>query len=250
MSGKTRTRYSISVAIPAYNEESNIESVVTETLELLSTLTDRYEVVVTNDASSDRTREILENLQARYPDKVQVIHHTQNVGTNLSLAEMFRKVRYELVFFLPADKQIRCHSIARYVEAVEKGADVVQGWRTKREDPLHRRFFNWLYRACLKLLLGVSYQDASASDLYKKEILDQIEFYSKGRFLQAEIVFKSACLGYNVVEIPVEHFPRTAGKQTGINAKTTWLSFVDLWQVAPRLRQFRNEHSKLQKVRS
>lgn len=234
-----RTRYSVSVLIPAYNEEANIEGVVAETLEFLSRLTDRYEVVVANDASRDQTGEILDRLQSQNHETLQVIHHTANRGTNLSLAEMFRKARYDLVFYLPADRQILPNSIAAYVEAIEKGADIVQGWRANRVDPSHRSFFNWLYRVCLKLLLGVSYQDASASDMYKKLVLDQIEFYSKGRFLQAEIVFKAACLGYKVVEIPVKHYPRMAGKQTGINIKTTWLSFVDLWRVAPKLRKFK-----------
>ena len=239
MSTPQRTRYSLSVVIPAYNEEANIEVVVLETLQFLRSMTDRYEILVTDDASSDRTGVILDHLQAEYPDAVRIFHHKVNTGTNVALAEMFKKARHELVFFLPADRQILCSSISDYVAAVEEGADVVQGWRAKRVDPGHRWFFNWLYRFFLKLFLGVSYHDASASDMYKKVILDQIEFDSRGRLLQAEIVFKAACLGYKIKEIEVKHYPRTAGKQTGINAKTAWLSLMDLLRVAPKLRRFK-----------
>ena len=228
---------SISIVIPAYNEETNIEDVALESLKVLQSLTNRYEVLVMNDASQDSTGRILDRLAEKYSETIRVFHHLANQGTNLSLIELFRKAQYDLVFFLPADKQILPQSILNYLLAVQRGADIVLGWRVKRRDLLHRSFFNWLYRVATRFLLGVSFRDAAASDLYKKSILDQIPMESRGRLLQAEIAIKAASLGYKVQEIEVAHYPRKSGKQTGIKPKTIWLSFTDLIRVGPKLRR-------------
>ena len=242
-----RTGYSISIVIPAYNEESNIEDVVLESLEVLRKLTDRYEVLVMNDASGDRTGAILDSLAEKFGPAVRVIHHRSNMGTNLSLVELFRHARHELVFFLPADKQIQPDALHRYLPLIEEGsADIVLGWREKRADPAYRLFFNWAYRMLLRFFLDISFKDAAASDLYKKSVLDKIQMESRGRLLQAEIAAKAACLGYRVREVSVEHYPRVAGHQTGVNPKTAWLSFTDLVRVGFKIRALKKKFRRLQ----
>ncbi|HXV28410.1 MAG TPA: glycosyltransferase family 2 protein [bacterium] len=239
--------YSISIVIPAYNEESNIFDVVTDSLNVLESLTDRYEVVVMDDASKDRTGKILDEMAAKNADTVRILHHAINQGTNLSLIELFRSARYELVFFLPADKQILPSSIVSYLETLrDEKVDIVMGVREERADPLHRLFFNWAYRVAMRFLLGLSLRDGTASDLYKKSILDQVPMDSRGRLLQAEIAAAAVSLGYKIKEIPVAHYPRMAGKQTGIHPKTMWLSALDLWQVGSKIRALKRQRLRPQ----
>lgn len=230
----------ISVVIPAYNEEENIQDVVIDSIRVLQTLTSRFEILVMDDGSQDRTREILEHLAQRHPEAVRVFHHQTNQGTNLSLIELFRRAQGDLVFFLPADKQILASSLVNYLAAMEQGADVVLGWRNKRADPFYRSFFNWLYRIVLRIFYGVSFRDAAASDLYKRKVLDGIPMRSRGRLLQGEIAIRAASLGCTVREIPVSHYPRRAGRQTGIRFKTAWLSLTDLWRVGPDLKRLKS----------
>jgi len=239
------TKYNLSIVIPAYNEEANIEEVVRRSLEVLRSLADRYEVVVMDDASRDRTGQILDKLAAQQPNLIRVLHHEKNKGANLSLIELFRAARNELVFFLPADKQILPEAIRNYIPLIERGeADIVLGWRRRRADPFYRALFNRAYLLLLRLFLGIHYQDACASDLYKKSILDQIQMKSWGRLLQAEIATKASLLGYRVKEIEVEHYPRIAGKQTGINPKTAWLSFLDILRLGREIRGLKKERKK------
>lgn len=236
------TKHSLSIVIPAYNEEGNIKEVVLRSLEVLRALTDRYEVLVMDDASRDRTWEILSHLARRFPNQVRVFRHEKNKGTNLSLIELFRSAKNELVFFLPADKQILPEAIQKYIPFIESGeADVVLGWRRRRADPFYRLFFNWAYLMILRLLVGIRYHDACASDLYRKSVLDQIQMESWGRFLQAEIATKASLLGYRIKEIEVDHHPRVAGRQTGIKPKTAWLSFVDIIRLGLKLRKLKQE---------
>lgn len=232
-------KHSVSVVIPAYNEEANIEEVVLDSIRVLEPLTERFEILVMDDASSDRTGDIIERLSKEYPSKVRAFHHTTNRGTNLSLIELFSEAQCELVFFLPADKQILPSSIPNYLSLIDEGADMVLGWRVKRADPFYRLLFNQFYCLLLRLFFGVSFHDAAASDLYKKAILNQIQMRSCGRLLQAEIAIKIASLGYKVLETKVDHYPRKAGRQTGIKPKAAWLSLLDLWRVGPELSKLR-----------
>ena len=232
-----RISQSISIVIPAYNEEANLRDVVLDSLGVLSSLTGRYEVVVMDDASRDRTAGVVEELVRVHPGEVRLLRHEKNHGTNLSLIELFREARSDLVFFLPADKQILPDSIRRYLEVMKKeDADIVMGWRQRRADEPHRAFFNGAFCFLLKLLTGFSYHDAAASDLYKKSVLNQIKMESRGRLLQAEIASKASSLGYRVREVVVEHHPRAAGQQTGIKPKTAWLSLVDLVRLGLKIR--------------
>lgn len=237
MTDSLKVTHSISIVIPAYNEEANIREVVLESLEVLRSLTPRYEILVMDDASQDSTGEIIEDLARQYPGEVRALHHQKNTGTNLSLVELFKAACCDLVFFLPADKQILPESLHRYLERMEKEqADIVMGWRKNRADQSYRAFFNWTFRFLLKILTGFNYHDAAASDLYKKSVLDQIEMESRGRLLQAEIAAKASALGYRVREVEVDHHPRIAGKQTGIKPKTAYLSLMDLLRVGPKIR--------------
>ena len=240
-----KSRYSISVVIPAYNEEANIEDVVRDTLQNLELLTDRYEVLVMDDASKDRTGEIIDRLAKQRPGVVRAFHHGINRGTNPTLIELFGKCQCDLIFFLPADKQILPNSIGRYLSAVENGADIVLGWRAKRADPFYRAFLNGAYCTILRVFFGLSYRDASASDLYKREVLEKIQMESRGRLLQAEIATKAKYLGYRAVEVEVEHYPRKAGKQTGIGPRTAWRSLVDLWRVMPGIMKLKKSQKVL-----
>ena len=240
--------HSFSIVIPAYNEEANIRDVVLDSLKVLASLTDRYEVLVMDDASQDRTGGLIDQLVREHPGTVRAFHHAENRGTNLSLVELFREARHDLVFFLPADKQILPGSLPRYLEVMDQeDADIVMGWRKNRADRRHRAFFNGAFRFLLKALTGFYFHDAAASDLYKKSVLNEVPMESQGRMLQAELAARASARGYRVREVIVEHYPRLAGKQTGINPKTAWLSLVDLVRLGIKIRKLEKlpERSRL-----
>jgi len=110
------SRDSISVAIPAYNEEANLERVVREALRELEKTGREHEVLVVDDGSQDRTGEIADALAAENP-RVRVIHHPENQGWRDALQTLFGHAQGDLVFLIPGDNQ---HDITQLPEFLER----------------------------------------------------------------------------------------------------------------------------------
>lgn len=224
-----RTDKSITIAIPAYNEEGNIRYVVEDSLNVLRNLTNKYEVLVVNDASIDKTGDILGELNNKYPEEVRVINHQENGGTAQALKTLFRNASCELVFYIPADRQNPPGEIINYLPLIENGeADIILGYRVKRADPFYRIVFNKVYHFCLRLFFGLKFRDIETCDLYKKEVLDKIQIESEGVFLKVEIVVKALHMGYKIKEVPIVHYPRIAGRQTGIKPRWAFKAIKDM----------------------
>jgi len=98
-------KYSISLFFPCYNEEANVETQTLKSIDVLSSVTDDYEVIIVNDGSKDRTREIADSLVQQYPTEVKVIHHPTNLGYGAALQSGFRAASKNLVFYTDGDGQ-------------------------------------------------------------------------------------------------------------------------------------------------
>src|SRR5437879_2364240 len=103
----------ITVTFPCYNEEANVGRMIESSLEVLSRIAGRYEVVVSNDGSSDRTREIAEAQAAAHPDVVRVVNQYPNKGYGHALKVGLRAARYEWVFFTDGDCQFDLNEMER-----------------------------------------------------------------------------------------------------------------------------------------
>ena len=103
----------LSYFFPAHNEEANLEGLVEEALEVLPTLAETFEIIAVNDGSKDRTREIADDLAARYPDVVRAVHHPTNYGYGAALRSGFAASRYELIAFTDGDRQFKVVDLGR-----------------------------------------------------------------------------------------------------------------------------------------
>jgi|SRR3989338_8610711 len=102
--------------------------------------------------------------------------------------------------------------------------DMVVGVRTIRRDPMHRLILGWLHNWAICLLYNIKFRDITCGfKLIKKSVLDAIELKSKSGFINAELMIKTIKIGYKIKEVPVKHFPRIRGKQSGARLKT----FID-----------------------
>jgi glycosyltransferase involved in cell wall biosynthesis len=220
------SRDSISVAIPAYNEEANLERAIREALMELDQTGREHEVLVVNDGSQDRTGEIAEALAAENP-RVRVIHHHQNQGWSGALQSLFGHARGDLVFLIPADNQHDMTQLPEFLERI-KGADIVCGWRQHRADPWPRRLTGWLRAAIVRLSFRLPVHDVTWVKLFRREVLRAIPLDATSVFLDDEILIRAHQQGYRLTELPVRHFPRTAGTSTGNRLRVIWRGFLDL----------------------
>ncbi len=220
----------LTVVVPAYNEEGALATVVRNVLRVGAGIADRLEVLVINDGSRDRTREIAESLVAE-DLRVRLINHPFNLGFGASQKSGFGHATQEFITLVPADNQFDVECLGRYVPLIAD-ADVVVGYRVNRGDRFIRRVNTKVFRWVMRALFGVRLRDINWVKLFRKRILDGIDIEFKGIGVDAEVIVKAARRGGRFAELPVSYLPRTTGRSTGdkpLNVIITVLELIILW---------------------
>lgn len=226
---------SISVVFPAFNEEANIENAVSAARAALSGRFDDIEIIVVDDGSTDRTRDVLDRLAAEHADVVAV-HHAQNRGYGAALRSGLYTARKDLVFFSDSDLQFDLDEIAHLIEWIHD-YEIVAGYRVNRADPWNRRFNAWGWNMLVRLVLGLKVRDIDcAFKLFRREVFERVHISAVGAMINTEILVLAKRMRMRIKEVPVSHFPRVAGSQTGANPKVILKAFRELFAMYFRLR--------------
>jgi glycosyltransferase involved in cell wall biosynthesis len=233
MSSAQRTSSSISAVLPAYNEEAIIERTVRHVANVLRGLASDFEVIVTNDGSRDHTAAVLAGLQAREPDlHLLVVSHERNRGYGAALASGFDAATKDLVFLTDGDKQFDVDELREFLPAMDGQTDLVIGWRRNRADPLLRKLNALGWKLLVNLLFGYTARDVDcAFKLFRRRVWQSMTVHSRGATFSAEFLIKARRLGFHVKELPVTHFPRTAGNPTGARPDVIVRAFTELFRL-------------------
>src|ERR1700737_3137598 len=137
-------RPSITAFFPCYNDSGTIGSIVITADRTLRELTDDYEIIVANDASTDNSAAILDELREMYPH-LRVIHHSVNHGYGGNLRSMFAESTKDLIFYTDGDGQYDPAELSDLWPHLGADVDVVQGWKIERHDPMHRKVIGRVY---------------------------------------------------------------------------------------------------------
>jgi glycosyltransferase involved in cell wall biosynthesis len=224
----------ISVFFPAFNEEENISGLVEKTCDFLEHITDKYEVIVVNDGSKDSTGEIAEGIASKR-NQVRVIHHTVNKGYGAALRSGLKGARYDLIFFTDGDGQFDITELKEFLGLIDK-ADVVIGYRIKRQDPFYRLLNARAYGMMIRILFGLDVKDIDcAFKLFRKTVIDEVDIEATGALASAELLIKIKKKGYKIIQKGVNHYPRMAGEQTGARLWVIFRMFKELWKLRKKL---------------
>ncbi|HEY8476291.1 MAG TPA: glycosyltransferase family 2 protein [Chloroflexota bacterium] len=217
----------ISAVLPAYNEEALIAETVASVVAALQELAEDYEVIVVNDGSRDRTAAVVERIAQENP-RVRCVSHAVNMGYGAALATGFGAATHELVFLTDGDKQFDVRELARFLPLIEH-ADLVIGYRSPRRDPWLRCLNGWGWNLLVRLLFGYTARDVDcAFKLFRRDVLRDVRVHSRGATFSAEFLIKARRRGYRIVEQPVSHYPRMAGKATGARPAVILRAFREL----------------------
>lgn len=199
----------LSVVVPAYNEEKNISLLYRELREILDKLNKDYEIIFIDDGSTDKTFEELKSLYKK-DKKIRVIRFQKNFGKAAALSAGWHLAMGKFIIQLDADLQDDPKEIPRFLEKINRGYDLVSGWKFKRYDPITKtipsKIFNWLTAK----IIGVKLHDSNCGfKCYKKEVIQKIHIYGElHRYIPALVFWK----GFRIGEIKVNHRPRKFGK--------------------------------------
>jgi len=226
----------LSVVLPAFNEEANIDAVVRACTEYLGRRVPTYELLVVNDGSRDRTGEILDRLAKDHP-RLRPLHHPQNRGYGAALRTGFDAASKRFVFYMDGDGQFDIRDLDHILPLVSDDDHIVTGYRIERRDPLIRRlnaklFGGWLVR----IMLNVYVRDLNcAFKLIPKKVLDAITLESTGALINAELYGRAVRKGFKIKEVGVHHYPRSAGVQTGAHLSVIVRAFYDLFRLRRKI---------------
>ncbi len=226
----TSERPRLTFFFPAYNEEENIERTVERALAEIGPLVPSIEVLAIDDGSTDRTPQMADALAAADP-RVRV-HHQPNRGYGGAIKAGFTEARGELICFSDGDLQFDLREMSRLLERLDderKPVDAVIGFRIRRRDPFHRIFIAKTYNAIVSVAFGLRVRDIDcAMKLFRREVFDGLRLDAEGPFLSAELLIKLRARGVRMAQVGVNHFPRTAGQNTGASFGKILRTFRDL----------------------
>jgi glycosyltransferase involved in cell wall biosynthesis len=232
----------LSVFFPAYNDSGTIASMVIRAVQAAAALTPDYEVIVVNDGSADATAAIADELARTYPH-VRVIHHPKNRGYGGALQTGFRSATKDLIFYTDGDAQYDPAEMADLWASLTAQADMVNGYKISRSDPLHRIIIGRLYHHIVSLMFGLTVRDVDCDfRLMRRSIFDRIQLHKTSGVICLEMMKKIEDAGFRIVEVPVHHYHRAFGKSQFFNFRRIFKTGVDvlrLWFLLVILRQHR-----------
>ncbi len=192
---------------------------VIATMMALRQVTDDYEVIVTNDGSSDHTALILDEMATRYPE-LRVIHHPINRGYGASIRSGFSAATREWIFYTDGDAQYNPLELIELVNAIDDGVDIVNGYKIARSDPLIRKIIGRLYHHFVSLVFGIRLRDVDCDfRLFKRTIFDKVDLESESGTVCVEMVKKMQDAGFVFREVPVHHHFRQYGRSQFFNLR-------------------------------
>ena len=198
----------ISVVIPAYNESESIKPLYERLVNVLNKQEQSFEVIFIDDGSSDNTCDVVENIH-NDDKRVKLIKFRKNFGKSLALSAGFEKAKGDFIFTMDADLQDQPEEIPKFIEELNKGYDLVSGWKKQRFDPSSKTLPSKVFNKVVSTTSGLDLHDINCGfKLYRRKVLENISIYGE---LHRFIPVLAAAKGFKVGEVVIEHSKRQFG---------------------------------------
>lgn len=226
----------ISIFYPMWNEEENIERALDagrracEQLVELGEVED-YELIVVDDASTDRTPDIADR-EADNDAHVRVVHHERNRKLGGAIKTGFATARGDVVLYTDADLPFDMVELTRAMRLMrEYEVDIVSAYRLDRTGEGYlRTVYTFVYNLLIRGMFGVRARDINfAFKLVHRRVLDTIPLKSEGSFIDAELVVRSTRAGFEMLQFGVDYFPRTRGESSLSSAGVIFNILREMW---------------------
>ncbi len=198
----------ISVVVPGLNEAESLEELVDGVRAALDALGATWEFIYVDDGSTDDSWQLVKRMHEKDP-RVSGVRLRSNFGKAMGLTAGFQRARGEIIVTMDADLQDDPSELPKFIEAIDRGEDVVVGWKVKRLDPANRLILTRIFNGTVRLMTGVKLHDMNCGfKAYRREVLSTIPVYGDlFRFIPA--FAKSQ--GFRIAEVPVTHHQRKYG---------------------------------------
>ena len=225
---RTSTYASLTVVIPAHNEEGEIGLAISEAFSLYPPSSELLRVIVVDDASTDGTVAEVGQVFGVEP-RLQLITLPRNIGANRAIYAGVAAAKTELVAFLPADRQVRAGQLRGCLEVIED-ADLVCTARTGRADPWSRRLLSTVYNSLVRSLFALPVHDVDSVFLGRREPIQRLLplLVSQSDFLPVELLVRARREHLRVREVAIVHCPRLSGQASAVSPRFVLMTMRDL----------------------
>lgn len=197
----------LSIIIPIYNEQESLDSLFKELTDIFAHQSET-EIIFINDGSTDKTLSILENKIKDY-SRWKIINLYRNYGKSVALQAGFDTARGEIIATMDADLQDNPKEIYRLIDEINKGYDVVSGWKKNRKDPIEKRIASKVFNFFVRIFSGLRIHDSNCGiKVFTKEVTDTLTLYG-GRHRYIPLLAHQK--KFLVSEIVVDHRKREFG---------------------------------------
>lgn len=217
--------HGLTIAIPSYNEEENLEWVLKNTVTDARKYLSDFEILIIDDGSTDNTGEIADKF-AKKNKTIRVIHQ-KNGGYGEAMLRGILEAKKEFVAYMPADGQFLVKDMVNCFPLMNS-SDLILGYRGSRLDyTLYRKILSYGYIFLLWLLFGLSYRDVNWLNIWKTEEVKKLAIKSRGVFLLAEIIIHFKRKKLIIVEAPSFYRVRRGGKVKNAKPKVALQTLKD-----------------------
>jgi glycosyltransferase involved in cell wall biosynthesis len=220
---------SVSFFCPAYNDAGNLPDLIPVVVDFLTKHSKKFEIVIIEDGSPDKTGEVADELAKKFPN-IRVVHHAKNMGYTATLKEGFETAKYDYVMFTDGDNQYNVFDAEPYLSLLETH-DLITGYATQKAVSNFRKFQSRVHNMLVSILFLEYFKDINcALKIFKRSILTDIQLNSNphGAFIAAELVLKAKKLGFTIGKFPVVHYERKSGIASGSKPKVVLNTFKDM----------------------
>jgi glycosyltransferase involved in cell wall biosynthesis len=227
--GTAPVNLSLSLVLPCFNEELNIEGTIGEVQEWFAEDQIDGQIIVTDDGSTDGSLAVLRRLQQEMPN-LKVVHHETNQGYGAAVRSGCDAADKQWIAFMDSDGQFRAHDLRRLLPLIDQ-YDYVTGVRERRADTFQRWLNSRMYNILIRVVLGVRPSDINCGmKIFRRSIWRAIRpVYATGALINAEMFYAMKNAKITFGETLVPHYPRLAGTPTGANPRVILRAFKELW---------------------
>lgn len=232
---QTFPKPSISVFFPCYNDARTIGELVEDAIAVLKKIANKYEVIVIDDGSTDKSREILKKLEKKHSN-LKLVLHKKNSGYGTALKSGFISARHDLIFYTDGDGQYDVRELPILVSLMTQNVDFINGIKMSRQDPTYRVFVGNLYSFFTRWTFWLPVYDVDCDyRLIRKKIIDKIKLESTSGAICVELVKKAQRKGARFRQVSVFHYQRKYGQSQFFKPLNIFRSLAELFQLWVKL---------------
>ena len=215
------------MVLPCFNEAGNLADMVQDAVIAAGRASARFEIVIVDDGSSDGTARLGALLAETYPE-VRLVMHLVNRGYGAAVRTGIQAARMPYILLTDADRQFDLAELVTFLPLLDE-AEVVVGYRLRRNDPFGRRAAAAAWNTLVTALYGLPFRDVDcAFKLFPRELLQRLELVSTGAMFSTELLVRARQTGAAVAEIGVHHYPRMTGRPSGGSPRVVVCAFREL----------------------